>query len=350
MQLFPEYEDIAALSTAPLFILMLAAPILSRTSETIQKTIWYQLLAWSGSVTMALWSVFIFLSIPVDVFTIIVNQFVAVPFRLVYQVVAVFALVTVILGLIEVFRGPIIREIEIKIAGLKEDLHGFKIAQISDLHVGPTIRKSYVAKVVKKTNSTNPDLIVATGDMADAKGDAIVDHISPFRDLKPKHGIFYVTGNHEYYQGVDGIIREFSKVGFTPLINENRVITVSSTKVMIAGITDPMGRVHRDSHHPSVEAAAITTAQPDLKILLAHRPDAYHEASKHGFDIQFSGHTHAGQYFPFNFLIGFFHRYSRGLYKHENTWVHVNPATGYWGPANRLGVPAEITLITLRRV
>lgn len=348
-QLFPEHEDLAALSTVPLFLLMLAGPILSRAGKLTHGSLLYRTLAWAGSITMALWSTFIFLSIPIDLISLLINQFVPVPWLWIQRIVLAVSCLAVFLGMVEVLRGPIVRQLEVLIEDLPPALDNLKIIQISDLHVGPTIRKSYVADVVEKVNQHSPDFVFATGDMADAKGEAIVGDLSPMKDMRSRHGTFYVTGNHEYYNGVDGIVREVARLGWTPLINENRTIHHESIRILVVGITDPMGITHRQEHHPSVERASITTSQTDFKILLAHRPDAYKEAHQHGFDLQLSGHTHSGQYFPFNLMIGFFHRYSRGLHKHHETWVHVNPGTGYWGPPNRLGVPAEITLLTLKK-
>jgi predicted MPP superfamily phosphohydrolase len=155
-----------------------------------------------------------------------------------------------------------------------------------------------------------------------------------------------VTGNHEYYWDAPGLVQKVRELGFTALINENRIVQVGSAKILIAGITDPMGQM-LSGHAPDINKATRSSESTEFKIFLSHRPDAYLQSEPRGFDLQFSGHTHSGQYFPFNLLIGFFHKYSRGLYRHGHLWVYVNPGTGYWGPANRFGVPAEITLLTL---
>jgi len=158
-----------------------------------------------------------------------------------------------------------------------------------------------------------------------------------------------VTGNHEYYWDPEGLIAKMRELGFTPLLNENAALKIGESRLLVAGVTDPMGAAMTPAQKPDVSRAAHSDEKADLRILLAHRPDASTEAEPLGFDLQFSGHTHAGQFFPFSLLIGLEHRYSRGLYRHGRMQVYVNPGTGFWGPPNRLGVPAEITLATLRR-
>jgi predicted MPP superfamily phosphohydrolase len=258
-------------------------------------------------------------------------------------------------GLGEVLVGPRVKEVTIEFPMLHPSLEGLRIAQISDLHVGPTIRKNYVMDVVAAVMSTKPDLIAVTGDLADGKPDQLRDDLQPLSGLQAPQGVFYVTGNHEYYWGVDSWVEKARELGFRPLLNENVILQVSrpaessSAKLMIAGVTDTNADQF-DPAHASDPAKAIQSPEAcDLKILLAHRPDSCFEAANAGFHFQMSGHTHAGQFFPFSILVSFAHKYFRGLYKHEGMWLYVNSGTGYWGPPNRFTVPPEITLFRLKK-
>jgi predicted MPP superfamily phosphohydrolase len=254
------------------------------------------------------------------------------------------------LGLLEVVRGPKIKKTLLAVENLPPSLQGLKIAQISDLHVGLTIRKGYVEEVVRLMNETNPDFIFLTGDITDAPINSIAEHLKPLSNLKSKYGTFYITGNHEYYWDIESIIEAMKALGFTLLLNENRTLKIGDSKILIAGITDPAGEHGLPGHAPSMSRSIAALDETAFKILLAHRPDACVEAEALGFDLQFSGHTHAGQFFPFSLLIGLAHKYTKGLYRHGRMWVYVNPGTGYWGPADRLGIRAEISLVTLGKV
>ncbi len=162
-------------------------------------------------------------------------------------------------------------------------------------------------------------------------------------------GVYYVTGNHEYYWGAQRWIDRTKDFGFIPLVNENRLVDFHGGKVLVGGVTDTSGGHFVPSHRSDPKRAALSAEKRDLSVLLAHRPESCFEAEAAGFDLQLSGHTHGGQFFPWSLLIPLFHRYHRGLNRHGRLWVYVNSGTGYWGPPHRFAVPAEITLITLAR-
>jgi predicted MPP superfamily phosphohydrolase len=189
--------------------------------------------------------------------------------------------------------------------------------------------------------------VLVTGDIADARASSIVEDLAPLAELKAKHGVFYVTGNHEYYWDADGLVKLATSLGLQALMNENRVVKVGDAKILVAGITDPMGFMAGGRHRPDLARALTQAESTDFKILLSHRPDPFAEAEKSGVDLQFSGHTHGGQFFPFSLLIPLAHKHYRGLSRHGSLWIYVNPGTGYWGPPNRFGVPPEITLLSL---
>ena len=258
-------------------------------------------------------------------------------------------LATLTVGVWQARRGPRILTTEVPIANLPARFDGFKIAQISDLHVGPTIGKGYVRNVVNLTNALGPDIIALTGDFADGKAANVADEIAPLADLRARDGVYFVTGNHEYYWDATAWMAMFRKLGARVLVNENVLIRRDADHIVLAGVTDYSTR-GLGAPHGSDPAAALAGAPAGApRILLAHQPATYEAAAAAGVDLQISGHTHSGQYFPFNLMIRFFQRYYRGLNRHGAMWVYVNRGTGYWGPPLRAGVPSEITLLILRR-
>lgn len=235
------------------------------------------------------------------------------------------------------------------VAGLPGGLDGFTIAQISDTHIGTTIRSEWARMVVDAVNELGPDVIVHTGDLVDGSVDGLKEDIQPMGDLTASHGVWFCTGNHEYYSGVHEWLAEAARLGMTPLVNEHRLIDTGRGRILLAGVTDINSQRIEPSHVSSPPAAMRGAPEHDVSILLAHQPNSVFEAARSGFDVQLSGHTHGGQYFPYNFVIHLFQTYVRGLYLHGDTVLYVNTGTGYWGPPIRLGTTPEITLHTLRR-
>ncbi len=268
-----------------------------------------------------------------------------------YALYAIFTvtLATTVTGIAYVLRGPQVVSVTVPLAHLPPALDGFRIVQISDLHVGAAIRKRYVQNVVDIANGLEPDLIALTGDFVDGGVDDLMEDVTPLSALRAPEGVFFVTGNHEYYSGVHQWLGAFEQLGARILLNAHVVIRRGKDAFVLAGVTD-----HKASDivpdHATDPATAIAGAPAGLvNILLAHQPFSYREAAKAGFDVQLSGHAHGGQYFPFTFLVRFFQHYYTGLEKYKNMWIYVSHGTGYWGPPFRTGTPCEITLITLRR-
>ncbi|MBC7751298.1 MAG: metallophosphoesterase [Candidatus Saccharibacteria bacterium] len=258
---------------------------------------------------------------------------------------------TTIIGIRQAVVGPSVRKVEIPLNNLPVEFEGFKIVQISDLHLGPTIGYDYTQNVVNIANHLKPDLVALTGDFVDGTVEDLIGDLAPITQLRATHGSFFVTGNHEYYWNASAWMEAFRTLGADVLANEHRLIKHNGAEIVLAGVTDYSMTGKGGSIHSSDPAKAIEGAPPSLvKILLAHQPASYQSAHEAGFDLQLSGHTHAGQYFPFNVFIRFFHRFYRGLNRYEKMWIYVNSGTGYWGPPLRTGVPSEITLITLRSV
>ena len=252
-----------------------------------------------------------------------------------------------LVGLGFIKLGPRVKEVQIPIATLPRGFSGLRIAQISDLHVGALILKKDVEFVVEEVLKLKPDVIVVTGDLADGTVELLKNSLEPLRRLKAPLGTFYVTGNHEYYWGVQQWLDYAVEMGWIPLMNENRILEKGETKILLAGVTDTSGKEFFSHHRSDPQAAVKYGGSVSAKILLAHRPSSCFEASHAGFDLQLSGHTHGGQFFPWSLFVPLANPYVRGLNRHENMWLYVNQGTGFWGPPNRLGYPSEITLLTL---
>jgi uncharacterized protein len=256
-------------------------------------------------------------------------------------------LIATAVGLI-IARRPRLVDVDIPIAHLPEALHGFSIAQITDVHVGPTIKRGFVERIVKRVNDLNADLIAVTGDLVDGSVQQLAAHTAPLAKLSARHGAYFVTGNHEYYSGERAWTRELGRLGLTVLKNQHVVLRHDGALLVLAGVND-FGAHRFDPAQRSDPAAALRGAPRNAgaKILLAHQPRSAPDASNAGFDVQISGHTHGGQFWPWNFFVRYFQPFTAGLHRLKNLWIYVSRGTGYWGPPNRFGVPSEITRIRL---
>ena len=250
-------------------------------------------------------------------------------------------------GIFEARSRPAIEEISVPIQNLPEEFEGFRIVQISDIHVGPTIKRAYVQGIVDQVNHISKDVICFTGDLADGSVPSLREEVAPLKALSAPFGTFFVTGNHEYYSGVDAWTEEVQRLGFTVLVNEHRILEKGKARMVLAGITEYRAGRFKPSHAPDPRAAITAAPIEMVKILLAHQPQSVFEASVEGYDLQLSGHTHGGQYMPWNLLVDWYQPFIKGLYRYRKTWLYVNRGAGYWGPPLRLGVPAEITVISL---
>jgi predicted MPP superfamily phosphohydrolase len=341
-QLFPLSKEMIFLLTPLLFLLMLGWQVIYRSSNAAYHKFWFKAYAWVGAIMFGLWATCLMLFLPLD----IILGVLGVHWHLLNPVIFGLASAITLIGLLQVLKGPQIIRTKVKFDALPQSLQKLKIIQISDLHVGSMIRRNYVARVVELTNREKPDIIAITGDLADGKVEVLQDEIEPLRQLQAKYGVYFVTGNHDYYSGVDPWLKKVVDLGFIPLVNEAHILKVGEASLMLSGVTDPTGGRFHPSHRSNI-AKATLNLEADLKILLAHQPGVYAEAERVGFHLQLSGHTHAGQFFPFTLFVKLAHRYVRGLNRHGKLWVYVNQGTGYWGPPLRFLIPAEITLLEL---
>jgi len=244
--------------------------------------------------------------------------------------------------------APVVK-VDIPVAGLPDALVGFTIAQISDIHVGPTIRRPFVEKIVERVNRLNADVIAITGDIVDGSVGELRHHTAPLAGLAARHGTYAVTGNHEYYSGAHAWVLELNRLGATVLLNEHVVIERGGASLALAGVTDYSAH-HFDPSHRSDPGRALEGAPGGcVKILLAHQPRSAPAAADAGYDLQLSGHTHGGQSWPWNFFVRLQQPFTAGLNRLGSMWVYINRGTGYWGPPMRFGIPSEITWIRLVR-
>ena len=253
-------------------------------------------------------------------------------------------------GFYKARKGPQVIKENIFLKNLPPEFENYKIAQISDLHVGPTIKRPYVEKVFDTIANVNPDMLAVTGDLVDGSVENLRSDLEPFKDMIARDGTFFVTGNHEYYSGVDRWLDETDRLGMTNLINSKTIIEKQGSEICIAGITDFRAHQIKKSHRSNPKSALNNVRKNIPKIVLAHQPNSIFSVHDAGADLQLSGHTHGGQFVPFNFPTKLANTYLSGLYDHEGTQIYVNRGTGYWGPPLRLGIPSEITEITLKKL
>lgn len=257
------------------------------------------------------------------------------------------ALAATLAGAFNARRLARVVRVDVPIADLPSALHGFTIAQISDIHVGPTIKQGYIAHIVQAVNALRPDLIAVTGDVVDGPVAQLAPHTRPLGQLAARHGAYLVTGNHEYYSGAGQWVAEFRRIGLRVLMNEHAVLDHGDAQLVVAGVTDYSAGAF-DPAQASNPAAALAGAPAGaISLLLAHQPRSAAAAAPAGYRLQLSGHTHGGQFLPWNFFVRFQQPFTAGLHRFQDMWVYTSRGTGYWGPPLRLGAPSEITLLRL---
>ena len=268
--------------------------------------------------------------------------------RLSAAAVPLLALALTVLGFANARRTARVKPVQVPIAGLPAALEGFSIAQISDLHVGPTIRRPQMEALVAAVNALEPDVVAITGDLVDGSVAQLREHVAPLAGLRARHGVYFVTGNHEYYAGAHAWIAEVRRLGIRVLLNEHAVIERSGAALVLAGVPDYMAH-HFDAGHQSDPVAALrgAPAAAGARVLLAHQPRSAAAAAEAGFDLQLSGHTHGGQFLPWGFFVRFQQPFTFGLHRVGRMWIYVSRGTGYWGPPKRVGAPSEITRLSL---
>lgn len=343
----------ARIASAALFVLACLIPIALIVGRSAPRVVAAPL-AWAAYVWLGFLFFLFFLLLPLELVRL--GAFVAGkpsdPERREFfaRVLGIFAAAgTVVMGSAGLYYG--LRQVPIKrvtvpLAKFPRALSGYTIVQLTDVHVGPTIGRDFIDDLVSRTNALTPDLIAITGDLVDGSVEDLGPLLASVGKLRAKDGVYFVTGNHEYYSGADAWIAHLGKLGIRVLRNEHLAIR-GAEGFDLAGVDDATAHQFGNGHGMDVKRALEGRDPARALVLLAHQPKAIVDAALHGADLQLSGHTHGGQIFPWNVVVKLDQPYVAGLHVHEGTTIYVSCGTGYWGPPMRLGAPAEITRIEL---
>ncbi|MCX4995492.1 metallophosphoesterase [Streptomyces longwoodensis] len=261
--------------------------------------------------------------------------------RVVAGAAAAAAVGTVGYGTYGVLRGPRVKRVTVPLAKLPRAAHGYRIAVVSDIHLGPILGRGFAQTVVDTVNSTRPDLIAVVGDLVDGSVKDLGPAAAPLAQLEARHGSWFVTGNHEYFSGAEQWVAEVRRLGLRPLENARAELPWFD----LAGVNDVTGE--REGHGPDYAKALDDRDTARACVLLAHQPVQIHEAVRHGVDLQLSGHTHGGQLWPGNFIAAAANPTLAGLDRYGDTQLYVSRGAGAWGPPTRVGAPSDITVIEL---
>ncbi|MEV6496253.1 metallophosphoesterase [Streptomyces prunicolor] len=261
--------------------------------------------------------------------------------RVVGGAAAAAAVGTVGYGTYGVLRGPSVKRITVPLAKLPRSAHGFRIAVVSDIHLGPVLGRGFAQRVVDTINSTQPDLIAVVGDLVDGSVKNLGPAAAPLAQLRARHGSFFVTGNHEYFSGAEEWLEEVRTLGIHTLENARTELPGFD----LAGVNDLQGE--SEGQGPDFGKALGDRDTTRACVLLAHQPVQIHEAVKHGVDLQLSGHTHGGQLWPGNFIAAAANPTVAGLERYGDTELYVSRGAGAWGPPTRVGAPSDITVVEL---
>jgi hypothetical protein len=263
-------------------------------------------------------------------------------------VVTLLALLLGLAGMASALRPPRLRRVRFEIAGWPRALDGFRIVQLSDIHFGPILGRRFAEHLVERVTELAPDLVAVTGDLADGDAELLADEVAPLAGLRARHGVFFVTGNHDHYSGAAGWAARATALGMRALRNERVEIGEGEASFDLVGVDDHNGRLVGGGGEDLARAlAGRDPRRPAL--LLAHDPSTFRRARRAGIDLQLSGHTHGGQIWPFRFAVRLVVPWVEGAHRDGRAQLYVSRGTGFWGPPMRLLAPAEITEIALYR-
>ncbi len=252
-------------------------------------------------------------------------------------------------GLREGLSKPAVRRIEVALPGWPEEADGFRIVQVCDIHLGPILGREFAEWLVERVNRLEPDLIAITGDLVDGSASRMVSEVAPLAGLRARHGVYFVTGNHDHYSGARGWAERIAKLGIRTLRNERVSLELPGGTVELAGVDDHHAGLLPGEHGEDLDLALAGVDATRPLLLLAHDPSIFRRAPEVGVDLQLSGHTHGGQIWPFRYLVRLAIPFVQGLHRRGEAQLYVSRGTAFWGPPMRLGAPAEISEVVISR-
>lgn len=337
------YPQVGLWALGALCTAMLANPFTSRSlPEPVAKLIALPAYLW-----MALAFYLLAFSVAADLVLLLVGAPPPGDHRLLAMGIVGAAALVVGTGALSVKLGPRVRRVEVSLARWPAALNGYRIVQISDVHIGLLLRGGFARRVTERINALQADLVAITGDLVDGSVARLRDEVAPFGDLRARDGVFFVTGNHDHYAGARAWCAELETLGIAILRNRHHSIEREGSRFALAGVDDYSASHHRGETSDVARALQGCPAGVPT-VLLAHNPQSFIDGARHGVDLQLSGHTHAGQMWPFRYLVLLQTRFVAGLYRYRDSTLYVSPGTGFWGPPVRVLAPAEITELVLR--
>ncbi|MFE0082076.1 metallophosphoesterase [[Kitasatospora] papulosa] len=244
-------------------------------------------------------------------------------------------------GTYGVLRGPRVKRVTVPLAGLPRSAHRFRIAVVSDIHLGPILGRAHTRRIVDTINATGSDLVAVVGDLVDGSVADLGSAAEPLAGLEARHGSFFVTGNHEYFSGAAQWVDHVRELGLHPL--ENARVEIAGFD--LAGVNDVAGE--SEGQGPDFARALGDRDRGRASVLLAHQPVVIDDAVEYGVGLQLSGHTHGGQLWPGNLLAELANPTVAGLERYGDTQLYVSRGAGAWGPPVRVGAPSDITVVEL---
>ena len=338
------FREIATVFIALAGLSIFANPIGERTfGPAVGRALGWPAYLWLGTsfyLLIGLWTS--------DVVLLLLGQNGLAAARLRAAVVCGTAAALVGLGAWSALRTPRVKRVELQIDGWPSALSGYRIVQISDIHVGSLIRRSFLRRLVDRCNALRPDVLAITGDLVDGSVRHYGAELAPLAELKARDGVFFVTGNHDHYSGADPWIRRLQELGIDVLRNRRVVLGADGARIELAGVDDVSSRRLDASGGYDLRAALAGWDGETPLVLLSHHPSTFDDAQARGVHLQLSGHTHGGQLWPFGWMVRLQTRYVAGVYRRGRSWLYVSRGTGFWGPPMRVLAPAEITELVLR--
>ena len=249
-------------------------------------------------------------------------------------------------ALVAALRTPRVKRVDVRLARWPQALDGFRVVQISDVHIGSILGRRFASAVASRCNALEPDLLAVTGDLVDGSPEQLESEVAPFAELRARHGVFFVTGNHDHYSGAEDWVGRVRELGMRVLRNEHVTIRQGDACFELAGVDDHRGGFAGGAREDLPRALAGCDPERAV-LLLAHDPSTFAAASQSAVDLQLSGHTHGGQIWPFRYLVRLAVPFVAGRYTRNGSELYVSRGTGFWGPPMRLFAPSEITEITL---